>query len=153
MASAHYLRLELMVTMTVKTSKQSETYILRLIIRYLLVKKIFIWRNNNGATFDPTTRGFRRPSIGAKNGISDILGCLQCGKILAIEVKTPEKHRYIKKHYDELRYGVFDPKKPSEKKRLQDQIIFIENVLRCGGHAGFASSLEDVDYILRQAPI
>ena len=58
------------------------------IFLYLRSCKIFCWKNYSLGVYNPVTKTFRKKSINGLNGVSDILGILPDGKILAIEVKS-----------------------------------------------------------------
>lgn len=98
--------------------KETEKEIQNSIMRWLDAKSIFNW---------PTHRG---QIIPARTGISDIIGALPNGRILAIEVKLPSW------------------KPPAEDtkqyKHYLRQKNFIENIKMSNGVAFFASSLGDV---------
>jgi len=49
---------------------------------------ILCWKNKSVGTFSKDFNTFLRLPSGAIKGVSDILGCLSNGRILAIEVKT-----------------------------------------------------------------
>ncbi len=139
--------------MRLKTKSLSETIIQTQILNFLRFKGIFAWRNNNGAVYDPKAKCFRKPvSQNFIPGISDILGMLPSGHLLAIEVKTPEKFEYIMKNYSKLKiyYGA-----NKEMARYRDQIAFINKVNGNGGSALFASSIEDVQdfFEVRSKPL
>ena len=68
------------------TEKQIETKILD----YLWSINVFCWKHENNSVYDPKRGAFRRAYSKFKfAGISDIIGILPCGKLLAIEVKRP----------------------------------------------------------------
>jgi RecB family endonuclease NucS len=89
-----------------------EGQILYDILEYLELRRVYAWRNQTG----------RRGGVRfGKVGSSDILGVLDDGRALAIEVK-------------------------SEKgKATQEQLIFLAEVAKRGGVAFIARSIEDVD--------
>lgn len=86
-----------------KLPSASESQILDSILTYLKLCRIFSWRNNNGAVFDPKIGTFRSPPKHSLKGIPDILGILKGGRLLALEVKkqggrvSPEQSDFIKK--------------------------------------------------------
>jgi penicillin-binding protein-related factor A (putative recombinase) len=92
------------------------------ILQYLeFVPNCYAWKNQSIAVFDPRKKTFRKAaSKFLINGVSDILGTYQ-GKFLAIEVK-----------------------RPSNKKRNEDQDHFIKNINDRGGIAFYATSIDDV---------
>jgi hypothetical protein len=65
--------------------KQTETALVRACLELLSLRKIFAWRNNTTGVFDPSRMKFRR-FTGLK-GVSDILGILPGGRLLAVECK------------------------------------------------------------------
>lgn len=101
------------------------------ILTYLKLKGIYAWKNNSTGVFDPKTKKFRKnknPFV--LNGVSDILGILPNGSLLAIEVKLDNTH-LTKKTY------------PTE-----DQKTFMENINKHRGVAFVARSVEDVASVL-----
>lgn len=89
------------------------------ILAYLKIKGIFCWNAKTQGTFDPRRGTFRKLS-NLKKGVSDILGILPSGRLLAIEVKRPG--------------GRVSP----------EQKDFIKNINDNNGLAFVAYSLEDV---------
>lgn len=70
------------------TEKQVENQILH----WLNSVGIFAWKNQSTGVYDPRKKVFRiSHNKYAINGVSDILGILPEGRILAIEVKKPCK--------------------------------------------------------------
>lgn len=67
---------------------QPETIIRNQIMSYLKFRGIYAFPVKNGGTYDPKSKKFRRTGMWHKNGVSDILGILNDGRFLAIEVKT-----------------------------------------------------------------
>lgn len=106
----------------------SEKDIEKQILHYLeFLPGCFAWKNNTTGVFDPQKKVFRKPQNKfAINGVSDILGIYK-GRFLAIEVK-----------------------KPSNKLRPEHQIQFINNVIKNGGIAFFATSVEEVREKLKE---
>jgi hypothetical protein len=132
-----------------KTStKLSEKQIETLILNYLAIcKGCLFYKNNNVGVFDKEKNIFRKSSNKfCPRGVSDIYGSYY-GKAAYIEVKTPEEHIYLIKHYDEIRSYVGINKK---KNHLKNQIHFIESNKRMGCIAFFASSLDQVKSELAQ---
>lgn len=82
------------------------------------MKGIFCWRNNTTGVFDPTKKTFR--TFSGLRGVADILGVLDDGRFLAIEVKRPK--------------GKLSPE--------QDE--FLENVAKRGGVATCVHSLDEL---------
>lgn len=103
-------------------SKLTEKDIETSILQYLeFIQGCYAWKCNTHGVFDPTKKVFRKSKNKyAINGVSDILGVYQ-GKFLAIEVKTPQN-----------------------KKRSDEQNLFIETINKNGGIAFYATSVEDV---------
>lgn len=71
-------------------------------------------------------------------GVSDIIGTGD-GRALYIEVKKPEEYKYIAKHYETLKNGVWE--KGDRRLRFQTQIIFLERHRNLGAIAFFADSM------------
>ena len=65
-----------------------EGIILAQILAYLKMRRVYAWRNNTGAVKLEGRSGSRFVRYGMK-GSSDILGILDDGRFLAIEVKAP----------------------------------------------------------------
>ena len=101
---------------------KSEQDIQNLIRIALSERGIISWRNNTGALKDITGRLVR---YGLGVGSSDIIGIMPDGRFLAIEVKKPGKNP------------------------TAEQTRFIETILKQGGVAGVARSVEDLENILR----
>lgn len=100
--------------------KVKESWIEAQIHHYLSLKGIFAWKAKTVGTYDPVKKIFRKPGANYMRGVSDILGVLDGGRTLAIEVKTPT--------------GRVSP----------EQKTFIEQVNKRGGLAFVARSVEDV---------
>jgi hypothetical protein len=64
----------------------TESAVLRACLDYLALKGVYAWRQNQGAI--PLKDGGYRRFVGLK-GVSDILGVLDGGRVLAVEVKKP----------------------------------------------------------------
>lgn len=95
------------------------------ILTWLKLNKIYAWSQYNGAIYDPKRGVFRAMSQHSKRGVSDILGILPGGRLLAIEVK-------------------------SKTGRLSRwQVLFLDDVRRNGGVAFMARSVDDVILGLR----
>ena len=75
------------------------------------------WRNNNTGIFNPNTGKYHFNGL---KGVSDILGVLEGGRFLAIEVKS------------------------ARGRISEDQTKFIEDINENGGLAFVAKSLDDV---------
>lgn len=96
--------------------KVSEQQIKKAIIDYLALRKdVFCWVNNTGAF--KTEKGFYR--FGSK-GSPDILGIHDCGKLIAIEVKT------------------------KKNKLSKEQDVFLMSLQDFGAHVLVAYSVSDV---------
>jgi penicillin-binding protein-related factor A (putative recombinase) len=107
----------------VQTEKEIETSILQYLEH---LPGCFAWKSNTVGVFDPAKRVYRKSKNKfAINGVSDILGIYH-GRFLAIEVK-----------------------RPSNKERPEHQVQFIQNILKQGGIAFFATSVEEVKEKLR----
>lgn len=70
--------------------KQTETDIVRGCLELLALRGLFAWRNNTTGVFDPTTKRFRK--FTGKKGVSDILGIIGPGRLLAVECKRPGQY-------------------------------------------------------------
>ncbi len=93
---------------------------------YLALKGIYCWRNNSGMLTDRHGIHVRFGKVGS----ADIIGIAPDGKFLAIEVKRPN--------------GRYKP--------TPAQMEFLEEIKARGGYAGVATSIEDVDLIMRLKP-
>jgi len=93
---------------------------LNAILEYLRIRHVFAWRNNTGAAKVGEGRDSRFIRYGLK-GSSDISGCLDDGRMLAIEVKAPRG------------------------RVTQEQTDFLESISKRGGVAFVARSVEDVE--------
>ena len=101
--------------------KTLEKDIQRLIMEWLRWNKVFCWKNNSVGIKKPNGSFIQ---VGMR-GVSDILGILNGGIFLAIEVKVPNK-------------------KPSPF-----QVEFINHIIENGGIAFVAHSLEEVKFELK----
>jgi penicillin-binding protein-related factor A (putative recombinase) len=100
----------------------TEKMIEKSILDWLAFKRVgHFWKNNSVGVFDPIKKTYRKSnSPHAEKGSSDILGCMQ-GRFVAIEVKR------------------------NTKSALSDnQKMFIKNIIRTGGIAFVATSIDDV---------
>ena len=109
-----------------KTRQPLEKEIQKSILEWLQWNKVFCWKQNNAGIYKPDT-GQYIPS--GKRGISDIIGVINGGKFLAIEVK----------------------RKGAKSSEVQQE--FLDRVTKEGGVAFCADSLDAVinnlkDYIL-----
>lgn len=67
--------------------KTSTNDLTKATIKMLLLIGFNVWRNNNGAVYDPTRRAFRSNS--STPGISDIIGYRRnSGQFIAVEIKN-----------------------------------------------------------------
>ena len=97
-----------------------EQSLVKQLMQYLALKGIFAWRQNQGAVksvYGGKVRFFRFASV---KGISDIIGVLPDGRMLAIEAKVGRN-------------------KPSD-----DQEAFLSSINDSGGLGFVAYSLDDV---------
>jgi hypothetical protein len=103
-------------------SPTPEGAILRSILEYLAIRQVFAWRMNTGAgkLIDGARHTSRFVRFGFP-GCSDIIGILDDGRWLAIEVKSPTG------------------------KATQEQLIFLAEIAKRGGVAFIARGIEDVD--------
>lgn len=85
---------------------------------WLHLKGFFCWRNNNIGVFDPSKKIFR--TFTGMKGVSDILGILDDGRFLAVEIKGPK--------------GRMTPEQDS----------FQENIAKRGGVACCVHSLDEL---------
>ena len=85
-------------------------------------------------------------NIYSRKGISDIFW-IHNGLFHAFEVKKHTEHKFIEKHYERLLQGGFSSDN-KQHKRWHDQIIFIENIKKNGGKAGFVYSIDCVKSLL-----
>ncbi len=91
------------------------------ILRWLAYKGIFAWKNQSVGIYNPIRKAFMRSTNPYHiKGVSDILGVMKDGRILAIECKS--------------KYG-----KPSP-----EQTLFIQKINDNGGKAFIARSLNEV---------
>ncbi len=102
------------------------------ILAYLTSLKIRCWKNESQGTFDAKRGVFRSNKNPYKmKGVSDILGILPDGRMLAIEVKRPKRVSLAGKVLD---YG---------GKPTLEQIAFIQMINQSKGIAFIASSCEE----------
>lgn len=91
------------------------------ILRWLNLSGIFAWKNQSVGIFDPVKKIYRRSNNPFHiKGVSDVLGILPDGRLLAIEVKSAT--------------GRASP----------EQIAFIDKINTAGGLAFVARSLDEV---------
>lgn len=109
------------------------------ILTYLANKKIFAFKNQSTGIFDPTKGTFRKNrNIHHISGVSDILGCLPDGRMIAIEVKKP----YVSKKTMQFKYRT---QEELEKLASDDQVKFINKIKSLGGIAFYADSIDVVE--------
>ena len=101
----------------------TEAATLRACLDYLTLRRVYHWRANQGAI--PCKGGYRR--FTGLLGVSDVLGCLPGGRLLAVEVKSPT--------------GRLRPA----------QAVFLDTVRTLGGLAIVARSVADLESALREA--
>jgi hypothetical protein len=107
--------------------RQEEKRIEKEILMFLMRKGIFCWKQNTVGVYDEKIGRYRKPkSPFIISGISDILGLINGyglgGRLIAIEVKTPERKNNSTKYQKE----------------------FIDNVNKNGGIAFVACCVQDV---------
>lgn len=95
------------------------------ILRWLGLRNIYSWKVKTVGTFDTKLGRFRKSSPLYKKGVSDILGILDDGTFLALEVKS------------------------KNGKATPEQKMFLDNITRRGGVAGLVRSVQDVENLLR----
>lgn len=114
------------------------------ILDYLQFVPGRFWQNDNTGIYDPVRGIYLTPNKKYKpDGVSDILGYYKSGRFTAIEVKDPEDYKYLMKNYEKLKSSLWYP---DEKRQLhlQNQILFIEDVVKKGGIGFFACSIDMV---------
>ena len=104
-----------------KKKQKPEKQIQNEILEWLEKKGFFCWRNNNIGLFDVYTGKFRRKGKYQVLGVSDILGLMKDGRLIAIEVKS--------------RIG----------RITENQQNFLDKVNENGGVGFLARSIEDVE--------
>jgi hypothetical protein len=67
----------------------SETALVATVLDYLAVRQVFCWRSNNVGTRRTARDGRQFWHFTGLRGVSDIVGVLEGGRLLAIEVKRP----------------------------------------------------------------
>lgn len=65
--------------------RRTETQLVSACLDMLAIHGIFAWRNNTTGVYDPTRSRFRR--FTGMKGVSDILGVMNGGRLLAVECK------------------------------------------------------------------
>lgn len=97
----------------------TEQQIQKAISDYLKLKKVIIFKHRNVGIYKKDTGKYIPLSYGER-GISDLIGCTNSGRFIAVEVK---------------RKG---------GKATEDQISFLERIKQAGGIAFLAHSIDDV---------
>lgn len=114
---------------------------------YLELRGCFPCKIENTGVFDPRTRRFRSVTNQFKRkGISDIMFFWK-GKVWFAEVKTPEKLKYIIKHWDRLK-----AREVPSKERESNQIEFLYQIRERGQVGVFVDSLERLKLLMEQSP-
>ena len=67
--------------------RTTENDVLQSCLEYLTLNGCLAWRSNNTGVYDPAKKCFR--AFRGLAGVSDILGCLGDGRLLAVETKRP----------------------------------------------------------------
>lgn len=100
-----------------------EKILQNIVLKYLHAHGVFCWAQKNGGTYDPVQGVFRRNTT--MKGVPDILGVIPSdGRILAIELKS--------------KTGRVSP----------EQRAFLDQIVKDGGVAGVARSIDEVKQIL-----
>lgn len=103
----------------------TEQDLVRVVLDYLTLRGVFVWRQNGGATRYPKKTGghyfVRFTSI---KGVSDILGVLPGGQFLAVELKH------------------------GKGRRRPDQVAFQAAIERAGGLAIVCYSLDELRAVI-----
>ena len=97
---------------------RKEADVLRAVLDYLTVRKVFHFRINNTGIYDPKKGVFRKPG-NIMAGVSDII-CLKDSKMICLEIKSPD--------------GILSP----------NQIIFSQKISWNGGLYFTVRSVDDV---------
>lgn len=118
----------------------TEKEVENLILEYLWSKGIYAWKNQSTGVYDPTKKVFRKSKSKFQiNGVSDILGILDGGRLLAIEVKKPVKNSRT----PERLYNIAS----------DDQKKFIDCINSSGGLAFVADRLDFVIEVLNRGKV
>lgn len=115
-------------------NRRDEKWIEKEILMYLHRRGIFCWKQNTVGVYDEKKGVYRRPnSPFIISGVSDILAISDKyhGKLITIEVKTPERRNNLTTYQKE----------------------FMENIKKHGGIAFVACSIEDVEENLKAANV
>jgi len=95
-----------------------EGAVVRACLDYLAIKRIVAWRSNTTGIYDEKRKSYRTNA--GRNGVSDIIGCLPGGRLLAVECKA------------------------GRRKLSADQIEFQRDILEAGGLHVVAYKVEDL---------
>ena len=106
-----------------------------------------VLRINNTPIFDPKLNRFRKSNNRFQpDGISDIFFFYK-GQVFFIEVKTPKEFKYLMRNYDEIKNGNWKLRSGNstveKKRRLQNQIIFIDEMTKLGFKGFFTCDSRD----------
>jgi hypothetical protein len=101
----------------------SESDTLTACLELLRLRGVLAWRSNNAGVFDPARKCFR--SFRGLKGVSDILGILDGGRLLAVETKS------------------------AAGRLSAEQEWFLAEVNRRGGMAGCVRSVQDLERLLQ----
>lgn len=114
-----------------------EKQIENLILQWLELFKVLVFKVELQGTYDPTKRVYRTNKK-RRTGISDLCG-IHAKRFLAIEVKTEKGMQDLKRAIKRNRKGLL---LNSTYKHLIEQYEFIKDVKRRGGIAFFTCSLD-----------
>ncbi len=102
------------------------------------------WKNPTRGKWNPKFGRFSKGDYGEIRGASDLICVWKdiSPWVTFIEVKTPEEHEYLLRHYQKLWVGL---NLTTERQvRMHFQIVFVEEVRSLGGSAIFASKWDHV---------
>jgi hypothetical protein len=102
----------------------AEAPVLKGVLEYLTARGIYAWRSNNVGVYNRKRDAYVFHGL---RGVSDVLGILPDGRLLAIECKSPGK-------------------RPSEA-----QDAFLEAIAARGGVATWVTSVDELEADLREA--
>ena len=140
-----------------KEAYMAEKQIENDIVEYLRARGFMAVPIENGATYDPVTKTFRRPGKNKVPGIPDIwfAGRDEYGVSITgwLEVKTPADYDYIMRHYDRLEGRLYyrDGLAKSTLKKLNhfaDQIDFLNSARGLGVIGEFVDGIGCVEELL-----
>lgn len=128
-------------------SKQLEKHIEKACCEYLEYRGCFPCKIESTGVFDPKSRRFRSVTNPYKRkGISDVMFFWK-GKVWFMEVKTPDKLKYIIKHWDRL-----EKKEVPSKERESNQIQYLHSVRKKEQVGIFVCSLDRLKILMEQTP-